>query len=1496
MKNPILFFLFVLFSGNVVFGQTPGTGSDPCSALQLYPQTTCGNTSGAQYAGYYQSENAGGANVTMNGTSTLNPTCTADNETTQAIEWLAVTATTTSFTITNQTDYGNSPTLSAQEPRDYVIYSGPCNSLTQVQCFANVAGGSSVNVTGLTVGQTYYIMVSQSASAYTACSTCTGVSTCITATVPFTPSNNGCSTPFNMTTNVQYTSTNANASADGPSVCQNPPSGSVENNVWYEWCAPSNWPAGQTAYLIVNNQVCNSTQGLQLSIYAPGASCANITAGTGTSLICQNPGSTTNYNYPFVANPNQCYLITLDGFAGVSCTYNIMVSGSLCALPVITATATNPTICAGNSTSLTASCTSNCTNITYTWSPSTGLSSTSGATVTASPTVTTTYTVSGSIGANCIGTQTVTVNVDPTNTVSSSSSNPTLCINTAISPFITFTTTGATGIGAASGLPTGVSASFSGNTITITGTPTAAGTFNYSIPLTGGCGTVTATGAITVDPINSVSAASTNPTVCIGSAIPTVSFTTTGATGIGSATGLPTGVNASWFNNTITISGTPSAVGTYNYTIPITGGCGAINATGTITVIALPTISLSSSGPFTCNASDGSITVSGTGIGNVFWSGPSSNSATNVPLNYTISNIGSGTYNVYFVNSSGCQSVTNQISLSNPGAPVLDIINDVTNCGTSYTLPTINGPSLTAPAYYTGPNGTGSVITVGTTYNAPTNITLYAYDANGACADEEPFTITINQIPSVNTPSNILVCPGATIDPQDFVSIPVGATYSWTNTNISVGLPSFGTGQINTFTSSANNTGSTLSATVTVIPTLNGCSGSSSSFTISIDPSPTVNPISDITACPGATLDPTDFSSTPSGATYTWTNSNNGIGLSASGSGQITPFTLGINNTGSNITSTITAIATLNGCTGPSQTYTISISPTPTLSLTPTDPTICNGANGSISVNTGGPGTVTWSGSGSGNSGPMNNTYLINSLSSGAYDIFYINSTTGCQSNISSSTLLNPGAPIIDPIANFTSCGGFYALQNITGTSLVNPQYYSQTGGNGSIINIGTLFQADTLITIYAYDANGSCTAEQSFTIELISNPVISNPGPQVACESYSLPLITGTSLSGNQAYFTDSQANGGTLITGPITSNQTIYIYDANGNCSDEEFFSITIENAPIISNPGPLSACESLSLPVIGGSNLSGAQAYYTNSQANGGVSTLGPITSSQTVYIYDSNGSCSDEEAFVVTINPNPTLGSFTGGGTYCQGDAVSDLIANVNGSPNYTLYYSINGVSQIPANSSTSTINLGSTAGIYVLDSLSDSNCVTNGLSATQIITINPIPSAPTAGTDTTYCSNATPIALTAAGNGTFTWYNSNNSVLGTGSTFIPNMTVGTTTYNVSQTTNNCEGPTSSVVVIVEDCGIIVPTAFTPDNDNTNDYWMLENIDQIYPKNVVTIFNRWGNQIYQSKAGQYESTPWDGNFKEQQMPVGSYYYIIEYNDDYTENTTGIVSILK
>src|ERR1035437_7342214 len=195
-----------------------------------------------------------------------------------------------------------------------------------------------------------------------------------------------------------------------------------------------------------------------------------------------------------------------------------------------------------------------------------------------------------------------TVTIRPTNTINltsaSSTTSQTVCINTAITP-ITYTTTGATGA-IVTNLPTGISGVWSGNVVTISGTPSVAGAARtYTVTLTGGCGNITNTGTIAVTANNTISlssAAGTNAQItCINTAITPITYTTTGATGA-SVSNLPTGVSGVWSGNVVTISGTPTVAGAARtYTVTLTGGCGVVTSTGTMTVTANNTVNRTSS-------------------------------------------------------------------------------------------------------------------------------------------------------------------------------------------------------------------------------------------------------------------------------------------------------------------------------------------------------------------------------------------------------------------------------------------------------------------------------------------------------------------------------------------------------------------------------------------------------------------------------------------------------------------------------------------------------------------------------------------------------------------------------------------------------------------------------------------------------------------------------------------------------------------------------------
>jgi len=269
-----------------------------------------------------------------------------------------------------------------------------------------------------------------------------------------------------------------------------------------------------------------------------------------------------------------------------------------------------------------------------------------------------------------------TYNILAPYTVGAASSTPTLCIGTMLTN-ITHTTTGATGIGAPSGLPTGVMANFAANTITISGTPTASGTFMYSIPLTGGCGSTNAMGTITVTPNMTVGAPSSTPTLCIGTMLTNITHTTTGATGIGAPSMLPAGVMANFAANTITISGTPTASGTFMYSIPLNGGCGSANAMGTITVTPNQNASFEYGKNAYCNLSaDPTPTIYGT-LGGMF-SAPAqvSINASSGLIDVSASTVG-GPYNITYTTPGPCPgSTTFAVSIVNcaPGATLTDAI------------------------------------------------------------------------------------------------------------------------------------------------------------------------------------------------------------------------------------------------------------------------------------------------------------------------------------------------------------------------------------------------------------------------------------------------------------------------------------------------------------------------------------------------------------------------------------------------------------------------------------------------------------------------------------------------------------------------------------------------------------------------------------------------------------------------------------------------------
>ncbi len=335
---------------------------------------------------------------------------------------------------------------------------------------------------------------------------------------------------------------------------------------------------------------------------------------------------------------------------------------------------------------------------------------------------------------------------------------------------------------------------------------------------------------------------------------------------------------------------------------------------------------------------------------------------------------------------------------------------------------------------------------------------------------------------------------------------------------------------------------------------------------------------------------------------------------------------------------------------------------------------------------------------------------------------------------------------------------------------------------------------------------------------------------------------------------------------------------------------------------NDSPICAGEALGLVENGSSALtwswtSNGSAIFSNPTAQNPTATNVSDGEIFTVTI-TSSGGCTSTAQTTSIVNPLPTA-TISGGGTFCNPVPNSEniIVTIANGTPGYTLTYTLNGNPQTITPTSAGDVYFTG-YGTFILTAISDANC-TNVISgsASLEITYNVVSPAVIGG-DTDYClgDNLAPIIVQT--NGIANWYSdaSATNLIGTGDSIVPFGTVGTLDYYVQQTVNNCPGPLALVSISIEPCDLIIPTAFTPDNDNVNDIWELVNLDEVYPSNSVTVFNRWGNKVYESKQGDYGSKPWDGQYNEKELPVASYYFVIDLNVEGKEPLKGIVSIVE
>jgi gliding motility-associated-like protein len=261
---------------------------------------------------------------------------------------------------------------------------------------------------------------------------------------------------------------------------------------------------------------------------------------------------------------------------------------------------------------------------------------------------------------------------------------------------------------------------------------------------------------------------------------------------------------------------------------------------------------------------------------------------------------------------------------------------------------------------------------------------------------------------------------------------------------------------------------------------------------------------------------------------------------------------------------------------------------------------------------------------------------------------------------------------------------------------------------------------------------------------------------------------------------------------------------------------------------------------------------------------------------VEIIDSNGCFY--EYFVILPEPDSLNITSTEVVVTCHGGTDGSIdITVTGGNPGYTYTWSNGEITEDISNLA---------AGSYQVTVSDTKNC-------TDSLALTIIEPAPVTGNTTSTAvtcidqSDGTAFVEASGGVGAYTFNWSN------GTTDALNEDLASAMYSVLITDALGCTATDSIWVPINPIACIDPVnCFTPNNDQINDAWVIDNME-LYPDLSLSIFNKWGNLVFEQR-GNY--TPWDGSYNARDLPAGTYYYIINLNYLDRAPITGTINILK
>lgn len=647
-----------------------------------------------------------------------------------------------------------------------------------------------------------------------------------------------------------------------------------------------------------------------------------------------------------------------------------------------------------------------------------------------------------------------------------------------------------------------------------------------------------------------------------------------------------------------------------------------------------------------------------------------------------------------------------------------------------------------------------------------------------------------------------------------------------------------------------------------------------------------------------------------------------------------------VNNYTSTPTSTTAYSVTAfnHGCASDTVTYYVNVNPLPVINVS-SNYTVCQGSTNTVSLNPNS--SYQYTTAASTNSVYNTSTYTDILNTTTTYTV-HVEDTggNGCSKDSTFTVYVDIPPTSLTTNTNYI-CSGQAATLTTTGAT--NYTYVTSAGFTYTN-NSDTVSNVLSNLTYTIYSQNGVCAPSTiTNTIFVSPSPTITilSLSSVSVCSGNSITLTP----QGANTYtlLPNNIVNNSFILTPSVTTTYTINGTSTNG-CENISAYNviktITVSPTPTLSITGGTTICSGNTTTLI----ATGANTYtWINSGGNTeSLNTIANITPSvigaNTYYLTGSNGTCSKSLPINITVNTTPQVSISASSTSLCPVIDTCTLTANSsNGNWNYTWQPSVLGTNSVTPSFTIGTNDV--TATVTAKD-------IATGCNNTATITIysKPVPLVTASPSSTTVCNN-TSVSLIASGTAvSYTWWPSLNvnsnyiftatnpetyTVIGTGANGCKNFAVSsvnifnyqnvnafatpsviclgnTATLSVTggsatvanyngqeikptkneiypitiQDINGCFYNDTAYVFINTDCVPKPFTGFSPNNDGTNDIFYIDGIAGV--TNRVSIYDRWGIELYSQDNYNNTTIFWDGSYKGKVVPTGTYFYVIELKD--------------